>query len=97
MNENKGLTIKKVYTRLKNDLELCIYFCKRWELELVHQYFNNKDANKFSEILKPLKDSLYELQRIEIEKLEDELLTYFNTKPLKKWTTTKKSKQWLKS
>jgi len=89
------MTVKKIYTNLKSDLQLCINFIKEGKPELVKMYFwTNKweeIANQLEVICKPFS----EVQFIEIEKLVSELHSFFISKQTTGWE--KKSKRKSKS
>ena len=85
------MTIKKIYSNLKQDLLLCIRFIKQWHPEYVAMYFGTNKweeiANKLDVICKPFS----EVQFMEIEKVIAELHSFFISKPHSEWE--KKSKR----
>ena len=79
------MSVKKIYSRLKWDLQQCIEYLEQDKPEYVKLYFGtakrSEIADKLEVICKPFSD----YQFSEIEKLISELHSYFIIKQPEQW------------
>ena len=86
------MTTKKIFSKLKSDLKLCIRFIQMRKPEYVKLYFGTDNrqeiADKLEVICKPFSD----YQKADIENVISELHSYFIIKKSERWLKNKSKK-----
>lgn len=78
MTVQKKLTVKKIYTGLKSDLQLCIKFMKHGKPENVELYFWTLDRDKIQQQLDVICKPFSEVQKLQIEEVISDLHTFIS-------------------
>lgn len=78
MTVQKKLTVKKIYTGLKSDLELCIKFLRHWKPENVELYFWTLDRDEIQNQIDVICKPFSEYQLAQIEKVKSDLHTFIS-------------------
>lgn len=79
MTIQKKLTVKKIYTNLKSDLEQCIKFHQHGHPENVTLYFGTDDWNTIQQQLEVICKPFSEYQLAQIEKVISDLHTFYSS------------------
>ena len=79
------MSVKKIYSNLKSDLERCIELLDADRPELVAEYFWTTKRSEIADKLSVICQPFSEYQFVEIEKLIAELHKYFISKPNEEW------------
>jgi hypothetical protein len=75
------MTVKKIYSRLRSDLNKCIEFLEIDRPEYVKMYFGTDKRSEIEQKLSVICKTFSEYQLSEIEKIKTELHSYFISKP----------------
>ena len=85
MTIQKKLTVKKIYTNLKSDLEQCIKFHQYGHPENVTLYFGTDDWDTIQQQLEVICKPFSEYQLAQIEKVISDLHTFYSSNSQTPW------------
>jgi hypothetical protein len=75
------MSVKKIHSRLKSDLQQCIEYLEQGKPEYVKRYFGTDKRSEIADKLSVICQPFSEYQFAEIEKVITELHSYFISKP----------------